>query len=95
MLVYERFVPRGESELAMINTVDHVRAHLSSIADADDDPETNIDDVTIEYVESDAGTMVVGSLDMEPDAPYLKPDFDPSTDGDYTFERWVPEGVSE
>lgn len=90
MLIYSRFVPADAGELALIDTVDHVRAHLSSVAELDDNPETRADDVRVAYKYADGGTLVTGYLDADADAPYLRDDFDPSADGDYVFRRWVP-----
>ena len=82
MLHYQRFVSREALEdfpYALDLTKEHVRAHLSSIADADDDPETNADDVYIEVIEDVAmdGYHVIGKLDAEANAPYLREDYDP------------------
>lgn len=77
MITYERFVPLSELDSALALTVEHVRAHLSSVADADDDPETNADDVYVECQDVEGGVMVRGKLDAEPDAPYLKGDYNP------------------
>ena len=58
----------------------HVIAHLSAVASADDDPETNADDVQVwteRHPDDPSLLRIVGELDAEPDAPYLKPDFDP------------------
>ena len=84
---YSRFVPTSAGELAVIDTVDHVRAHLSSIADSDDDPDTRAEDVEISYDYSNpAGVLVRGYLDAEPNAPYLMPDFNPDDDNEFTWE---------
>jgi len=56
----------------------HVRAHLSAVADANDDPDARADEVRISHEEE--GLLVVGELDAEPDAPYLRPGFTPEQD---------------
>ena len=76
---YVRDVPAGNDEALEAERA-HVVAHLSAVADADDDPETNSDDVRIwtERHPDDPGLLrIVGELDAAPDAPYLRPDFDP------------------
>lgn len=76
---YVRDVPRGD-DAALEVEMAHVIAHLSAVASADDDPETNADDVVVRVIDhpDDPGLLrVVGELDAEPDAPYLKPGYDP------------------
>lgn len=77
MLLYSRFVDKNalkEFPNALELTEAHVRAHLSAIADADDDPETNADDVVVSVVELVDGFYVHGSLNAEPQADYLRGD---------------------
>jgi hypothetical protein len=76
-VIYTRELPEGSTQDRVDDTVVHVRAHLSSVAAHDDDPETNADDVTVRTEHRDGRIWVIGELDAEPDAPYLKPDFDP------------------
>lgn len=76
---YVRDVPRGD-DAALEAERAHVIAHLSAIAAADDDPETNADDVqvwVIEHPEHADLLRIVGELDAEPNAPYLRPGFEP------------------
>ncbi|PWK81742.1 hypothetical protein C8D88_116154 [Lentzea atacamensis] len=74
---YTRDLPEGATQDQIDRTIAHVRAHLSAVADADDDPDTNADDVTVHTEHRDGRIRIVGDLDAEPDAPYLKPGFDP------------------
>jgi len=77
---YVRDVPRELGDEAVDHETAHVIAHLSAVADADDDPETNAEDVEIEIVDhpdDPSLVRIIGTLDAEPDAPYLKPDYDP------------------
>lgn len=94
MPLYSRYVPRDcdDYERAMVDTVDHIRGHLSSCCDPDDDPENLMNDVTVSYFEDDAGTLITGSLNAEPTAPYLRADFDPNADTDYVFTRYSEDG---
>lgn len=82
MITYRRDVP-PESIDSLGEVVAHVRAHLSSVAAEDDDPETNADDVHVE-VRPDPihpGVLnVIGTLDANPVAYYLHPDYDPDND---------------
>ncbi|SDG94826.1 hypothetical protein [Klenkia brasiliensis] len=76
---YVRDVP-ADDESALQAEREHVVAHLSAVAAADDDPETNADDVRVwvqRHPEDPALLRVVGELDADPDAPYLRDDFDP------------------
>ena len=79
MLVYTRDVPRGD-EAAITAELDHIVAHLSAVASSDDDPETNADDVVLminDHPDNPDLVRLTGTLDAEPDAPYLKDDYDP------------------
>lgn len=86
MIAYYQFVPQTASDEVFLQTIQHVKEHLSSIAAEDDDPNTNADDVEIRLEptirESDGaiGTTIYGTLDAEACAPYLHPDFDPEED---------------
>ena len=98
MLQYSRFVPRESGvdydfDRALIDTVDHVRGHLSSCCDPGDDPENLMNDVEIAYSEDDAGCLVTGSIDQEPDAPYLRSGYDSSRDDEqHVFTRYSEDG---
>ena len=76
---YVRDVP-ADDQAALDAERAHVIAHLSAVASADDDPETNADNVRV-WVErhpaDPAQVRIVGELDAEPAAPYLQPGFDP------------------
>lgn len=86
MLTYGRLVSEEallEFPQALELTQEHVRAHLSSIADADDDPTTNADDVSVTvYTLDDGHYYVYGSLDAEANAPYLKEGYDPDKEAE-------------
>ena len=76
---YTRDAPRGDHDAIAAERA-HVIAHLSAVADADDDPDTRAEDVATWVVthHSDPDLVViVGELDAEPDAPYLKDGYDP------------------
>lgn len=74
---YARKLPLDVTQDDLDATIAHVRDHLASIADADDDPTTRAEDVTVRTEHREGALWVIGELDAEPDAPYLKPDFDP------------------
>jgi len=86
MIKYLQFVPSTASGLVFLETIEHVKQHISSIADPEDDPNTHADQVEIKLEptirESDGaiGTTIYGSLDADPIAPYLHADFDPEED---------------
>lgn len=99
MLHYSRYVPRVgleddyDFDRALIDTVDHVRGHLSSCCDPDDDTENLMDDVSIAYDAGETGCLVTGSIDAEPDAPYLRDDYDPGAQDEYhEFTRYSEDG---
>jgi hypothetical protein len=76
---YVQDVPRADPEAIELIKA-HVVAYLSAVASEDDDPETNADDVRVwvmDHPDDPALVRVKGTLDAEPDAPYLRPDFDP------------------
>ena len=76
---YVRDVPRDDPE-ALAGEEAHVRAYLSAAVDADDDPNTNADDVRIEvrgHPEDPDMFRIHGWIDGEPVAPYLEPGHDP------------------
>jgi hypothetical protein len=84
VLVYSRTISKLAVRDAEANGVDlieinkaHVRAHLSSVADHDDDPTTNADDVEITVTDRGDDIHIVGKLDAEPNAPYLREGYDP------------------
>lgn len=94
MIQYSREVPNDAPEFvrAMVDTVDHVRGHLSACVDPDDSEDARAGDVEIVYTTVDGGTLVTGVIHAEPDAPYLRDDFDPDADDEYVFTRYSEAG---
>lgn len=76
MLTYARWAPAD----AVPETIDHVRAHLSSIATADDDPDRFADEVDIMLAKDGDGLRITGRLAREAVADYLRDDFDPEAE---------------
>jgi len=76
MLRYSRWCPTH----ALDATEAHVRAYLSSIASSTDHPAEYLDEVVLRYRPVDGGLLVLGELDAEPDAPYLRDDWTPEQD---------------
>lgn len=74
---YTRDLPEDATPEDLDATKEHVRDHLASIADTDDDPTTHGEDVTVRTEHRDGRIWVIGELDAEADAPYLKDDYDP------------------
>ncbi len=75
---YSRDARADLGEDAIEQTRQHVRDHLASVADADDDPTTYAAQVRITATAVDNRTIrFTGTLDAELDAPYLKADYDP------------------
>ena len=79
-MIYTRDLPEDADQSTVDEVIAHVRAHLSAVASADDDPETNADDVTVRTEHREGRIVIIGELDAEPDAPYLKPGYDPYED---------------
>lgn len=76
MLTYSRWTP----DQAEPQTVAHIRAHLSSIAAPDDDPDVYAGEVEIVREDKDGGLQITGTLDREPAADYLRDDWTPEQD---------------
>lgn len=88
---YVRDVPINDGQALELERA-HVIAHLSAVASADDDPETNANDVQVwteRHPDDPKQLRIVGELDAEADAPYLKPDFDPWANVDPALRREV------
>lgn len=82
---YVRDVPADDQAVIDAERA-HVIAHLSAIVSPQDDPAAHVDRVRtwvinlVRVVGDEPGprmVRVVGEVDAEPDAPYLKTDFDP------------------
>lgn len=80
MIVHSRFVSLDADADELLATEDHVRAHLSSVASVDDSETEYADEVSVVQRARDDGVLVYGVLDREPNAPYLREDFDPEQD---------------
>lgn len=80
MRPYTRTLPEDATEEQIEEAGRHVRAHLSAVAAEDDDPETNADDVRVRVERQEGRVLVIGELDVGPNAPYLAPDFDAFAD---------------
>jgi hypothetical protein len=77
-LRYSRSIPRSAPPAVMSEVEDHVRAHLSAVADEGDDPGTHAAAVRISHQDDGPDdVLVLGELDAEPNAPYLRPGYDP------------------
>lgn len=77
---YTRDLPEDATQDQVDGTLKHVRDHLASIADSDDDPTTRSEDVEVRVERVDGKIRITGYLDAEPDAPYLKEGYDPYED---------------
>jgi hypothetical protein len=88
---YRRDVPRDDQEAIDAET-GHVRAHLSACCDPDDDETALAEHVTVTVVEHPDGhpylVSIVGEIDAEPDAPYLRDDYDPDAEPPVEFTPW-------
>lgn len=79
-MIYSRLVPADASPGALDDTARHVRAHMSSVASENDSENEFADEVRVTFEPREGGIKVVGELDREPVAPYLRGDFDPEQD---------------
>lgn len=75
-LTYSRWSPVEKAG----DVAAHVRAHLSSVASGDDDPDLFADQVDVTAVGDGDGVRVTGTLERDPVADYLRSDFDPEQD---------------
>lgn len=89
---YRRDVPVNDTA-ALVATAGHIRAHLSAVADPDDNPKRFNSRVRMD-VDSGADTgsgviALVGELNAQPRAVYLTDDYDPDTDHpEITFQPY-------
>jgi hypothetical protein len=77
MITYSRLVPADADRYVVDATVQHIIEHVLSVADPNDDPTAHGGEVLVERREQDDGVLLVGSLDAEPQADYLRPGYDP------------------
>lgn len=93
---YRRDVRAAEGPHVIRAEREHVREHLAMVADYDDDPTTHADSVIVEIVPHVDGDpemySIIGTLDAEPDAPYLRVGFDPAADTEFVFVRYAEGG---
>lgn len=80
MLTYTRKLTAGADGKIrdVYAVVAHVSAELSAMADPNDDPDIRAGDVKVRIMKTDDGSKglaIVGRLDAEADAPYLKPGY--------------------
>src|SRR4051794_9494088 len=88
---YPRDLPAGYTPGQLALTEDHVRLHLASVADPNDDPGPRLDDVVLVHRALPGGGLrVVGFLDAAPTAPYLRPGFDPDAEERPGWLVWTP-----
>ena len=91
MIEHSRHLPPQHTPEQLAATEAHVRDHVAAIADADDDPATRAEDVVVLHRPADdGGLLVVGMLDAEPDAPYLRPGYDPEAEARPPWLVWTP-----
>jgi hypothetical protein len=90
-ILYRRDVPTDD-RAAFAATSDHIRAHLSAIADPDDDPRRFARQVQISVTAHSGDPSMIsvtGELDATPRATYLADDYDPELDHpEIIFERY-------
>jgi hypothetical protein len=88
---YRRDVPRDD-QAAILAEAAHVRAHLSACCHPDDDEDALAGQVTVTATAHPDGdpelVSVVGEIDAEPDAPYLREGYDPGADTEHEFHRY-------
>lgn len=80
MIEYQRDIPADSPDDVIEATRQHVRDYLATAADADDDPTTRAGDVKVwqaRHPEREDLIRIEGYIDAEPNAPYLRLDYDP------------------
>lgn len=89
---YRRDVPRdddGAGFSAIAAETEHIRAHLSACCDPDDDQDALADQVSVtvaDHVDGDPTMLsLIGEIDAEPVAPYLRDDYDPDAEAPVEF----------
>jgi hypothetical protein len=92
---YRQDIPATAPQDVVDMTVEHIVAHLSAVTDEDDDPNINTARVNIsieQHEEHSDLISVIGEIDAEPQATYLREDFDPNTEySDISFRRFEAE----
>lgn len=79
-MIHTHDLPATADQTQIDGAMQDMRAYLSAVADADDDPTTLADDVQVHVERLDDMVRIVGELDAEPSAPYLQPGWDPEDD---------------
>lgn len=79
---YRQDVPRGAD---LTQVARDIVAHLAAAADPNDDPHGDArEDVVVnvyEHIDGDPDMVtVIGEISAQPDAPYLRTDYDPAAD---------------
>jgi hypothetical protein len=81
---YRQDVPADLGPEAMSTVMTHIAEHLAGAVAPDDDPQHGRHEIQLSvtpHPDFAADVLcVVGEIDGEPDAPYLRPDFDPTAD---------------
>lgn len=78
MMIYTRDLSAGYTVEQLNATDEHVRDHLAGAADPEDNPDSFAKDVEVRHEELPySGMRVIGTLDAEPNAPYLEAGYDP------------------
>jgi len=93
MLEYQRDIPKDSPEDVIEAEKAHVRDHLASLADNDDDPTTHAGQVkvwTAKHPDDPNLIRIEGALDAEIKAPYLEPGYDPLTGVDLDLLAQFP-----
>lgn len=87
---YRRDVPRDTD---LNEVARHIVEHLAGAVDPDDNPGDRHTEVRVKitnHLDNDPGIVsVVGEIDDRPNAPYLRPGFDPATNyPEITFQPY-------
>lgn len=91
MIEYPRDLPADHTREQRRVTEAHVRDHVASLAEPDDDPSRLRDRVRVEFrPQPGGGLSVVGLLDAELAAPYLRDDYDPDDEPRPPELAWTP-----
>lgn len=77
-MLYTRDLAAGRTSEALRETIRHVEDHLQAVIDRRDKPDGRRHRINITVrLDDDGGTRVTGSIEAEPDAPYLDAGYNP------------------
>lgn len=91
-LTYSRSIHRDASPAHREEIEAQIRCHLSAQADPGDDEQALASHVVIGSRKTDGDLVITGFLDAEPQAAYLRADFDPDGESEpFEYQPFSPQ----